>query len=693
MWTYDCQLAMDNLKMAITEAPVLIPLDFSPSALQIFLNADASTSIGWGTVLSQLQGDGSIRPARFESGIWSDVEKKYDALKLECRGLLKSLKKLWFWLYGRYFTVLTDSQSLVCLLNQPPTDLPNAVMTRWLSYIRLFDFDTQHVPGNKNGAADALSRRGHCEADGELTDDKVDEFFEAKMYSITAGPVEEDISVNFQVLRVRLNEEEYEGEDLLLGKYLATLQRPNELTDQEYKKLRRKSRAFFIRDGYLYKRGKRIHRRVVGLFVQKLEIIREVHDEIGHRGRNSTFDQIRRRYQWKRMYADVEEWLKTCEYCQRRSKLRYEEGLHPTWSMLVWDKIGVDVVVMPWSNNGSYLVLARDDLSGWVEGRAIEAADSYNVSKFLYEEVICRHGCPRRIVLDGGRENLGSTKQLLKDYRIQNTVISAYHPQTAGLVERGHGPILNSLAKYSEGSPENWPRHLALALWADRISIRRSSGYSAFELLYGRDCLLPVELMIESWQTVDWEAIESREDLILARMQQLDNRRVKEKIAAINLRNSRKSNKVYFDQHKRLRPTSRQLQEGDLVLLHDSGLPKNRHTKLNDQWRGPYRIVGKAEKSTFYRLAELDGTPLSGTTAGNRLKKFYSREIADMIRRREAEQQREGQQRGAENQEALVSEPAGIARDEEVDGEISEGDLELEDNGEEKGSDDEDLYG
>ena len=76
------------------------------------------------------------------------------------------------------------------------------------------------MPGNKNGAADALSRRGHCEADGELTDDKVDEFFEAKMYSITAGPVEEDISVNFQVLRVRLNEEEYEGEDLLLGKIL-----------------------------------------------------------------------------------------------------------------------------------------------------------------------------------------------------------------------------------------------------------------------------------------------------------------------------------------------------------------------------------------------------------------------------------------------------------------------------------------
>jgi hypothetical protein len=100
----------------------------------------------------------------------------------------------------------------------------------------------------------------------------------------------------------------------------------------------------------------------------------------------------------------------------------------------------------------------------------------------------------------------------------------------------------------------------------------------------------------------------------------------------MNLRNSRKYNKVYFDQHKNLRPDSQQLREGDLVLLYDSALQKNRNTKLFDKWRGPYRIVEKAENSTFYQLAELDGTLLSGTTAGNRLKRFYSREIADILR-------------------------------------------------------------
>ena len=142
---------------------------------------------------------------------------------------------------------------------------------------------------------------------------------------------------------------------------------------------------------------------------------------------------------------------------------------------------------------------------------------------------------------------------------------------------------------------------------------------------------MPIELTIESWQTVNWEAVKTREDLILARMQQLDHRRVSETIAADNFQNSRKANKVYFDQHHRLRPQNQQLKEGDLVLLYDSALQKNRNTKFNDRWRGPFRIVEKPENSTFYRLEELDGTPLSGTTAGDRVKKFYSRKELEEI--------------------------------------------------------------
>jgi hypothetical protein len=335
------------------------------------------------------------------------------------------------------------------------------------------------------------------------------------------------------------------------------------------------------------------------------------------------------------MYEDVVKFVKTCEECQRRARIRYEEPLHPTWSVTVWEKIGIDVVYMPDAGSYKYIVFARDDLSGWVEGRALTAANSKNVSKFIFEEVICRHGCPRRIVMDRGTENLNLTKDLLEHYRVQQTLVSAYHPQANGLVERGHDALVNSLSKYSKRSTE-WRQYLPLALWADRISVRRSTGYSAFELIYGRDCLLPVQLSIESWCLIEWNEVKSREDLLTARMKQLDERNLAEALAAENLRNSRRDNKVYFDKHKRFRGESAKLNVGDLVLLYDgkSRFSRSRNEKLDDNWRGPYRIREIPENSTFYLLEELDGTELADSIAGNRVKKFFSRTSLEEARAR-----------------------------------------------------------
>ena len=98
------------------------------------------------------------------------------------------------------------------------------------------------------------------------------------------GPVNDSSTgTNVEILRVYLNEAEYEGNDLILGKYLSTLRRPNGLTDLEYHRLRKKAKLFIVRDGYLYKKG-RIPQQVIGLQDQKLEIMKEIHDEIGHKG-------------------------------------------------------------------------------------------------------------------------------------------------------------------------------------------------------------------------------------------------------------------------------------------------------------------------------------------------------------------------------------------------------------------------
>ena len=160
-----------------------------------------------------------------------------------------------------------------------------------------------------------------------------------------------------------------------------------------------------------------------------------LHDDIGHRGVQATFHHVSRRYQWKGIYENCRKFIESCDECQRRTRLRYEEPLNPTWSATVWDKAGLDIVHMPKSGGYKYIVFTCDDLSGWVEGRALTAANSKTVAKFLYEDVFARHGCPRKVVVDGGGENQGFIAELLAACQVKHVNISAYHPQSNGLVE------------------------------------------------------------------------------------------------------------------------------------------------------------------------------------------------------------------------------------------------------------------
>ena len=157
VWEEEQEEAMQRLKDALTTAPALLPLDYSPDAGKVILAVDSSVT-GFGGVLMQLNDNNKRHPCRYESGLWTAAEKKYDIVKLECRSLLHMLRKFRPWLYGIRFTVETDANTLVAQLNRTATDLPGALITRWLAWIRLWDFDVRHIPGKQNVVADALSR-------------------------------------------------------------------------------------------------------------------------------------------------------------------------------------------------------------------------------------------------------------------------------------------------------------------------------------------------------------------------------------------------------------------------------------------------------------------------------------------------------------------------------------------------------
>ncbi len=179
--------------------------------------------------------------------------------------------------------------------------------------------------------------------------------------------------------------------------------------------------------------------------------------------------------------------------------------------------------------------------------------------KFLHKFIILRHGCPANIVFDNGAENRGEVKTLLGRLGVKKVWISAYHPQLNGLVEQRHTSIVVALSKYIEGNIGGWYKFLSLVLWADRVSIRCFTGFTPFRLLYGHDCVLPVELSVASWTIVDWNRVKTREELLMARMAQMNRQALEAEIAAEQLQLSRNANKEQFDNSKWMHPKKQQL--------------------------------------------------------------------------------------------------------------------------------------
>ena len=622
VWGKEQEIAMDKLKMALTTAPAMKTLNYSEKAGEIVLAVDASLQ-GWGAVLQQgVAGSKDRHPVRYESGLWNEQETRYDAGKRECRGLMKALKKVRYWLYGTKFVIEIDANTLVAQLNQSASDLPGALVTRWLAWIRLFDFDVRHVPGRKHSAPDGLSRRprGPSDDEDEAHEEDIDDFIDAQLNCIRLCPVSVGLEGSEPIL-----EDSYSDHSQEIARYLTTLSRPSEMSTKQFRKFKHEALKFLVQDKHLFKRSNKTApmRRVVDLQEERSMILQELHDESGQCGRKGTYRKVADRYWWEEVWKDTCAYVKSCEECQLRAPRREEETLHPTWTSGVWEKVGVDVVYMPPNEGKRYIVLARDDFSGWVEGRALGAATSEAVARFLWEDVICRHGCPGRFVMDGGPENKGIVETLAEKYKIKRVVVSAYHPQANGLVERGHTAVVDALAKMTAGGSRGWVKSFASVLWADRTTVRTSTGMAPYRVLYGCDAVLPIELDVPTWQVLPWGNVRTTGELLALRARQLERRDEDLEEAALHLRRMREADKDVWDDNRRVHASP--ILEGDLVLLHDTKLD-NMHThKLAWRWLGPFRVMEANTEKGWYILAELDGAVLKGTVAGNRLKKRVGR--------------------------------------------------------------------
>ena len=111
----------------------------------------------------------------------------------------------------------------------------------------------------------------------------------------------------------------------------------------------------------------------------------------------------------------------------------------------------------------------------------------------------CPHvGIPDEILTDQGSNfMLSLLQETYSLLQIRHIRTSPYHPQTDGLVERFNG-TLKSRLKYIQES-ERLEEYLPFSLFAYREVPQESTGFSPFELLFGRRARGPLDVLRECW--------------------------------------------------------------------------------------------------------------------------------------------------------------------------------------------------
>ncbi len=199
------------------------------------------------------------------------------------------MKKVRYCLHGVRFVLKTDARVLVAQLNQSGTELPRALVTRWIAWIQLFDFEVRHIPGRKHTEADGLSRRPPTigdKAEAE-TETDIDDFILEELNSLRVLP----ISLNEPTLILT---DKYSGNSWKIATYLITIRRPPEMTTKEFNSFKKKAIKFKVQDNHLFRRNSKNvpMRRVVDDPVERQTILQQLHDESSNKGGEGTYRRV-----------------------------------------------------------------------------------------------------------------------------------------------------------------------------------------------------------------------------------------------------------------------------------------------------------------------------------------------------------------------------------------------------------------
>ncbi|XP_074355746.1 uncharacterized protein LOC141695397 [Apium graveolens] len=147
------------------------------------------------------------------------------------------------------------------------------------------------------------------------------------------------------------------------------------------------------------------------------------------------------------------------------------------------------------SGHRKFTVVAIDYFTKWIEAKALAKITTKQITQFFWENVICRFGIPRILVIDNERQfNNAEFIEYCDDNTIELRFTSVGHPQANGHAKVANRIILDGVKKRDERSRNTWVDELLPILWTYRTTCKMTTEATPLMLAYGAKDVVPIKI-------------------------------------------------------------------------------------------------------------------------------------------------------------------------------------------------------
>jgi hypothetical protein len=249
---------------------------------------------------------------------------------------------------------------------------------------------------------------------------------------------------------------------------------------------------------------------IICICVQEDEIpyiLRNCHDGPcgGHFSKKcTTYKVLHEGYYWPSIFKDVAKYVRSCDSCERIGRPTLDDKIPLRAQVMIepFKKWSLDFVgqISPMSRKKNYILVCTYYVTKWVEEKSLFRATKKYVIEFIYEDIFTHFGVPREIVIDQGTQFTSKLmRELTEKYWIKHCKYSPYHPQDNIQVDSTNKVLEAILTKNVQLHHRYWDDRLPDALWAYQTTWRNTTRHTPYELVYGKQVLLPIEFQVRTF--------------------------------------------------------------------------------------------------------------------------------------------------------------------------------------------------